>query len=111
MPEVHAGMYLVDILFKVGPVKHESALVESDLEPYERRRGIYLKPWQADLILDLSKAYFGEMHASKARDALCPWEMGRKIWKYVNDQRNAPALHAALEQPVKEKPRGTRKRH
>jgi hypothetical protein len=111
VPEVHAGMYLIDILFRVGPIRHETPLVEADLEPYERRRGIELEPWQADLLLDLSKAYFAEMHSAKNRDALCPWEFGRNIWTYVKDQQNAPALHAALEQPIKESASGTRKRH
>jgi hypothetical protein len=108
MPQLEVGMYLLDVLFRVGPVRNETALTEGDLEPWERRRGIELAPWQADLILDLSKAYFTEMHAARNRNALCPWATGRGMWKYVTE--HIGDFLAALDRPVKEK-NGNRQRH
>lgn len=107
MPELEAGMYLIDVLFKIGPIRGEMPLVEADLEPWERRRGVELCPWQADLILDMSKAYMSEMYAAKEISALAPWPKARGIWKYVMDEK-----HKKSEADRKEKePDGTRKRH
>jgi hypothetical protein len=110
MPELEGGLYLVDVLFRVGPVRNESALTEADLEPWERRRGIEMEPWQADLIVDMSRAYFGEMHAARSRTAPCPWPHGQKIWKFTQDQLSG--FTAALDTPLKESsPHGHRQRH
>lgn len=107
-PPLEDGMYLVDILFKIGPVKHEAPLSEGDIEPWERRRGIQLAPWQAELIVDMSKAYLGEMYNARHISSLCPWPPGRNVWKYVQDE-----LHAKpKKQPVEGTPRnGSRQRH
>lgn len=109
-PDIEDGLYLVDILFRVGPVRSEAPLVEGDLEPYERRRGIELAPWQADLLLDLSKAYFSEMRAATKPEAPAPWPPARKAWKYVMDRRHGAKLDEALDEPIKEN-NGSRKRH
>lgn len=107
MPEVEAGMYLIDVLFKVGPIRGEMPLVEADLEPWERRRGVNLSPWQADLVLDMSKAYRREMEDAKDPSSLAPWIKARNMWKYVMDEK-----HKKTQAERKEKePDGTRKRH
>lgn len=105
-PVVEFGMYLVDILLQVGPVKSEAALTEADLEPWERRRGIELKPWQAEMLVMLSQEYLMEMHQARQRSALCPWPAGRNMWKYVTDQLSAGKLDAQ-ETPNN----GNRQRH
>lgn len=89
-PDVEQGQYLIDILFQVGPTKGEMPLCEGDLEPWERRRGIELMPWQADLLVDLSRTYMVESHAARETAALCPWEPGRKIWMYVTAEISKP---------------------
>lgn len=100
-------MYLIDLLFKVGPIRGEMPLVDENLEPWERRRGLKLSPWQADLVLDMSKAYMSEMHMAKDISALCPWPKARNMWKYVMDEK-----HKKTQAESKEKePHGTRKRH
>lgn len=105
MPEVDA-MYLVDVLFKVGPIKGEMPLTEGDLEPWERRRGIELAPWQAELLVDMSQAYLQNMHAGREMSALSPWPKAMKMWRYVMDKK-----HAKQQAEQKEKePDGNRKR-
>lgn len=108
-PVVVEGMYLVDILFKVGPVRGDGPIYEQDLQPWEQRRGIELQPWQADLLLGLSRDYLAEMHRARDWNALPPWPPARNMWKYVRDQLNGPGMREALKDPVKEK-HGNRQR-
>lgn len=107
MPELEAGLYLVDVLFKVGPIRGEMPLLEADLEPWERRRGVELTPWQADMVLDMSKTYMSQMHAAREVSALSPWPKAHRMWKYVMDKKHE---QKQAEQKEKE-PDGTRKRH
>lgn len=109
-PKVPEGMYLLDVLFKVGPVRGDGPLYEEHLEPWERRRGIKLEPWQADLLLDLSRAYLTAMHDAREPNALPEWPPAVKMWKYVRDQLDTPGMKAALKDPVKDKTHGNRKR-
>lgn len=114
MPELEAGMYLVDLLFKIGPIRGEMPLVEVDLEPWERRRGIALNPWQADLILDMSKAYMGEMYSSKSMAAVSPWPVGRNIWMHVTSkkaEKEDAARKQAEAKRIEKEPHGSHKRH
>lgn len=89
-PKITAGQFLIDILFQVGPFRGELPLCEGDLEPWERRREIDLLPWQAELIVEMSKAYMDEMHKAKDVSALCPWPPGVKMWMHVTSKKNAP---------------------
>lgn len=107
MPEVD-GVHLVEILFKVGPVKAETSISEADLEPYERRRGIELAPWQADLLVRMSQAYLSEMHAAQKHDAPPPWPEAVKMWQYV---RNSVAERSWDKLEKREPSNGSRKRH
>jgi hypothetical protein len=100
-PDVAEAHYLVDILFKVGPVRSEGPVYEENLQAWETRRGIELQPWQADLILEMSQAYFSEMHAAREPNALAPWPPARSAWKYVRDQLDAAGMRAALKEPLK----------
>lgn len=108
-PHVPAGQYLLDILFQVGPVRGEGPVYEEHLQAWERRRDIELAPWEADMVLELSRAYLSEMHAARERNALPVWPPAVKMWKYVRDQLDTPSMKAALQDPVKEK-HGNRKR-
>ena len=106
MPQVDGGLYLIDLLFRIGPIKGEMPLNEGDLEPWERRRGIELAPWQAELIVDMSQAYLKHMHCAKQMSALSPWPKAMKMWQYVMEKK-----HAKQQAEQKEKePDGNRKR-
>lgn len=101
-PYVPGGQYLLDILFSVGPTRGEVPLYEENLQAWEQRRGICLAPWQADLILEMSRAYLVESHNAREWNALPPWPPARNMWKYVRDQLNGPGLKRALGEPLKE---------
>lgn len=104
-PEPKAGYNLLTILFRIGPVKTEAPISEHDLVVWEQRRGIELAPWQADLIVDMSRAYLSEMYSAKAMTALAPWHKARNMWKYVCDEKQKRST------PVKETPKdGSRQR-
>lgn len=103
-PDIEFGQYLVDILFQVGPTKADGPLEEAALEPWERRRGIELQPWQADAILAMSRAYLSEMHAAGHWNAFPPWPPAVRMWKYVRDQKNAPGFKAGLQISVNGEP-------
>lgn len=106
-PEVE-GHHLIEILFKVGPAKADAPISEADLEPYERRRGIELAPWQAELLVEMSRAYLSESHAAQKIDAKPPWPEAEKMWQYV---RNAAAERGWDKVREKEPSNGSRKRH
>lgn len=86
-PEVGAGQHLVEMLFQVGPFRGDLPLSEADLEAWERRRGIELPPWQAELVVDMSKAYMAEMHAAKNYHAAPPWPDAVPMWRWVRNQK------------------------
>ena len=97
------------MLFQVGPFRGELPLCEADLEPWERRREIELLPWQAELVVSLSKAYMAEMHEAKELSALCPWPKGRKMWKYVMDKKHE--RHQAEQKEKEQLANGSHQRH
>lgn len=107
MPELEGFDYIVEILFSLGPTRGELPLSECDFDSWERRRGIDLEPWEAETIVDLSKAYIGEAHAAKDMTALAPWPKARSMWKYVMDKKHEQTKAAQKEK----EPDGPRKRH
>lgn len=116
-PDVGTGKYLVDILFQVGPTRAEGPLEESALEPWERRRGIELAPWQADAILSMSRAYLAESHSAKDISAQPPWPPAVRMWQWVTGKRaeNAAkeareAAQRAAERQTKGKPRNVNRK-
>lgn len=90
MPDSCGCDYLVEILFRIGPVIAEGPVKEADIEGWEKRRGVQLTPWQADTIIDMSRAYLGEMHTARQMSAPAPWPKAIKMWKYVTENINAP---------------------
>lgn len=87
-PELEYGGHLIAIFRQIGPVKGDGPISEMDLESWERRRGVDLKPWQAELLVNMSKMYLGEMHSASSASAISPWPKARNMWKYVCDNRN-----------------------
>lgn len=108
------GEYLIALLFKLGPARSERPLDDLDLEAWERRRGIQLEPWQADLIVDMSKAYLSEMFAAREHSAVPPWKPAVGMWRYVQERKviQAQEIAAEVEQVAKQmkEANGNRKR-
>lgn len=104
MPEIGTGKFLVDILFQVGPAKGDGPIEESVLESWERRRGIELKPWQADAILMMSRAYMSETHKASRWNAPPPWPRAAGMWRWVQNKKAESAAKEAkaAEQRAKE---------
>lgn len=90
LPEVEDCQHIIDILFKVGPVKREEPISELDLEGWERRRGVQLSPWYADTLIEMSRAYLSEQYSASKVSAPPPWPRAVKMWKYVTDKIHAP---------------------
>lgn len=109
MPDLTAGEYLLDILFYIGPVRGELPLSEDDFDSWERRRGIELEPWEAEQLVQLSRAYMSEMQSARSISALAPWPKAQKMWKYVMDQKHAK--EQAERKDKEQEPNGNRKRH
>jgi hypothetical protein len=109
-PPLPECMYLVDILFAVGPTRGDGPLYEEHLQAWETRRGIELDPWQADVILEMSRAYLAESYAAREYNSLPPWPPARNMWKYVRDQLNGAGLRESLKDDIKGHGHGNRKR-
>lgn len=107
MPDLDGLDYLTDILFEIGPIRGELPLAEENFDSWERRRGIELEPWEAQMIVELSKEYMGEMHTAKDMSALAPWPKARPMWMHVTGKLQE---QKQADQKKKE-PDGTRKRH
>lgn len=86
-PELHAGAYLVQILFKIGPARTDAPIDELSIEAYEKRRGLEIEPWEAEALVLMSKAYLGEVHAAQKYYAVPPWPAAEKMWDYVRNAR------------------------
>lgn len=97
MPDIGTGKFLVDVLFQVGPTRPDGPLEESNLEPWERRRGIELKPWQADAVLAMSRAYMTESHRAGHHNAIPPWEPAVRMWQWVQGKKAENAAKEAKE--------------
>lgn len=108
MPEIDAGMYLIDALFKVGPVAGENPISEADLDSWERRRGVEFEPWEAEAVVAMSRAYLGEMHAAREANAEPPWPEAVRMWQYVKNAM-AEKTWDRLERNLDRN--GSRKRH
>jgi hypothetical protein len=92
MPEVAAGMYLIEALFKVGPTGREAPLEYAQIESWARVQGIELRPWQYDVLVNLSRDYLAESYGARDRNAPAPWEPARRMWAWVKNQRAERSL-------------------
>ncbi|NBT33779.1 MAG: hypothetical protein EBT13_18260 [Rhodobacteraceae bacterium] len=75
MPPVHAGGYLLEILFEVGPAKAagmagQVGIDETDLMAWQANQNVRLSPWEARTIRLLSREYAGML--AEASDPQCP---------------------------------------
>lgn len=114
MPDIDGLDYLTDILFEIGPIRGELPLAEENFDSWERRRGIELEPWEAQMIVELSREYMGEMHAAKDMSAISPWPEGRKVWMHVTSKKAEEQDAARRQVEAKRKQKeadGPSKRH
>ena len=75
LPPVHAGSYLIEMLFDIGPVKPMAmsspiAIDEVDILAYQINRGTKLLPWEAATIRELSREYASML--VRASSPTCP---------------------------------------
>ncbi len=101
LPTVHAGSYLLGMLFDVGPVKPMPmsapvAIDEIDLWAYQANRSISLLPWEAEVIRDLSREYASMLAEASAPNCPPPYfpsksmdeERRRKVSQAMSDFAN-----------------------
>lgn len=106
MPNEASNHAIVVALFEIGPIQYDRYLSWQELESWQRLMGLELEPWEATLLIDLSKAFFHQREESKSMSSICPWPKGRNMWKYVMDKRHEKQK---AEQP--KEPNGPSKRH
>jgi hypothetical protein len=77
MPPVEWGRYLVEYLFEFGPTMAagmgSAPLAPSEIEAAQRLLGIQLQPWEARLLLRLSREYLEESHRATQYNCAPPW--------------------------------------
>jgi hypothetical protein len=78
MPPLEWGRYLVDYLFEFGPTMAagmgSAPLAPSEIEAAQRLLGIQLQPWEARLLLQLSREYLAESHRATEQGCPPPWD-------------------------------------
>lgn len=78
MPPLEWGRYLVDYLFELGPTvaagMGSGPLPPSEIEAGQRLLGIQFLPWEARLLLRLSREYLQESHRATEERCTPPWD-------------------------------------
>lgn len=97
MPDLDWGAYLLDYLFEFGPVKADDALDPPFILAMQQVLGVKFKPWEARLLIRLSREYKAEMQAAARRDAPPPYEPAAKQWRYVQDKDSIRNLNSFLK--------------
>lgn len=96
MPPLASGHYLIEYLFELGPSNGDKPLDGPDLVAWQQLLGIEWKPYEARLLLQLSRAYLGETHRATKRDAAPPWAEFAKPWKWVQHKKAERRLDGFL---------------
>lgn len=66
--------YLVNWLFDIGPSSGmDSAISWQDMEAWERINGVFLEPWEAKILRDLSRQYLYEGQEARRLDRAAPY--------------------------------------
>jgi len=77
MPPLEWGRYLVDYLFEFGPTMAAGMgagpLMPSEVEAAQRLLGVQFQPWEARLLLRLSREYLEESHRATEQNCPAPW--------------------------------------
>jgi hypothetical protein len=77
LPPLEWGQYLVGYLFEFGPTvaagMGSGPLMPSELESAQRLLGIQFQPWEARLLLRLSREYLEESHRATEENCAPPW--------------------------------------
>ena len=97
-PPIPWAGHIVNYLFEFGPVKADAPLEPVDIQGIEHVLEVKLKPWEKRLLLELSRAYKGEMHTATSRDAPAPWQGGAWQWRRVQQKRSNDNLEVAFKQ-------------
>lgn len=91
------GQQLLEYFFRIGPTKGDRPLDGQELAAWADLLGIEWTPHQAMLLVQLSRAYLGEMHVATSHDAPPPWKMFEKPWKWVQHQNAERRLDKFLK--------------
>ena len=97
MPPLMGGEYMVSYLFEFGPGGEQGALTGQEIESWGHLLGIEWQPWQARLLLRLSRAYISELQKARARDAPPPWTDVARMWKWLQHKKAERRLDAFLK--------------
>lgn len=77
LPPVQGGAHLVAYLFELGPTvpagMGAGPLTIAEIDPWCRRLGIDLAPWELRWLVRLSKEYLSESHKATQQFAPPPW--------------------------------------
>lgn len=92
MPDLIAGRYLVDLLWKIGPLKTGGPLEGPDLESWMRMLGIDAQPWEIETLFQMSQAYAVESQQATKHDAQPAWKEAVPMWRWVRNQRAERAI-------------------
>lgn len=78
MPPIEWGGYILNHLFEFGPTMAagmgSGPITPSEVESWQRVIGIEFSPWEARLLLRLSREYLSESHRATQRDCPAPWK-------------------------------------
>lgn len=98
LPPVHAGHYLIAMLFDVGPVKpmpmsSPVAIDEIDVLAYQFNRGIALSPWETEVIRELSREYATMLSEASAANCPAPYFASETM----NDERRKKIAQGMID--------------
>lgn len=89
MPELRGGAHLLDYFFRMGPATKDGPLSMQEVRAWAPVLTGYddWKPWEAELMVQLSREYCVMQQEATKRDCLPPWPPAVPMWRWVQGQR------------------------
>jgi hypothetical protein len=79
LPQIGVGEYLIDAMFRLGPVRNNGMSVSapdwSEIEAFSRVTGRISEPWEAEVLYDMCHGYYGALIAGEDPLAMSPVEI------------------------------------
>lgn len=69
LPEIGAGAYLLEAMFRIGPVRETGLNTSppdwSEIDAFARQTGRISEPWEAEALFDMCQGYLEEIRAGE----------------------------------------------
>ena len=95
LPSVDGAAYLVAYLWDMGPTMVAGMglgpLTHEEIRAWQSNTGVWLQPWEARILRQLSMDYIVQMRDAEKNDCPPPWSAARARGRsFIGDRQDAP---------------------